>query len=298
MVTETINSAVPQKGAMPNVDSRAWQAAKDFEAMFTSMMFKAMRGTVSEGSVIPKNMGEKVFTEMLDNEYARMNAEKGTLGLAALIAKEIERSQEKNFPGLDKNIPLWAMEKRANSSRGHSGSDSAALIDRVQSKWSGLISEASKRYGVDENLVTAVIARESAGNPRAVSSKGAKGLMQLMDGTARDMGVSYSFSPAENINGGVKYLKSMLDMFGGDEKLALASYNAGPGAVKKHNGIPPYRETQDYVVAVARLKARAAQMSGAAAAGADGDQPINGNGNEPLKTVGADGNRPADSEAR
>jgi len=107
--------------------------------------------------------------------------------------------------------------------------------------------------------VTALIARESAGNPNAVSPKGAKGLMQLMDGTAREMGVKYSFSPAENINGGVKYLKNMLDSFGGDEKLALASYNAGPGAVRKYNGIPPYRETQEYVRAVLALRAKAAE---------------------------------------
>jgi soluble lytic murein transglycosylase-like protein len=83
--------------------------------------------------------------------------------------------------------------------------------------------------------------------------------MQLMDGTARDMGVGSPFSPAENIAGGVKYLKNMLESFDGDEKLALASYNAGPGAVKRYNGIPPYRETQEYVRAVLALKAKAAE---------------------------------------
>jgi soluble lytic murein transglycosylase-like protein len=87
--------------------------------------------------------------------------------------------------------------------------------------------------------------------------------MQLMDGTAKEMGVKYSFSPAENINGGVKYLKNMLNMFGGNEKLALASYNAGPGAVKKHDGVPPYRETIEYVNAVLKLKNRAALNSAA-----------------------------------
>jgi len=248
--------------------ARAWQVAKEFEAMFTSMMFKAMRGTVPENSLLPKNMGEQVFTEMLDNEYAKINAETGQLGLAALIFKEIERSEGRNLPAAGGNdAPLWAVGNRYGSACARRGSyseaNSAALVGRVRGQWEKLISEASARYGVDKDLVTAVIARESAGNPRAISPKGAKGLMQLMDGTARDMGVSYSFSPAENINGGVKYLRNMLDMFGGDEKKALASYNAGPGAVKKYDGIPPYRETRDYVAAVLMLKNKAAETNAA-----------------------------------
>ena len=265
MITGNI-AANPQN----NTDrtTRAWQVAKEFEAMFTSMMFKAMRGTVPENSLLPKNMGEQIFTEMLDNEYAKMNAEKGDLGLAALIAKEIERSEGRGIPTTDgNNAPLWAIGNRygATSAKraSYNSADSTALVNGVRGKWEKLISEASARYGVDENLVTAVIARESAGNPHAISPKGAKGLMQLMDGTARDMGVSYSFSPAENINGGVKYLKNMLDMFGGDEKKALASYNAGPGAVKKYGGIPPYRETKDYVAAVITLKNKAAEINAA-----------------------------------
>jgi len=265
MITGNITTN-PQSNA--DRDAKAWKVAKEFEAMFTSMMFKAMRGTVSENSLLPKNMGEQVFTEMLDNEYAKMNAETGNLGLAALIAKEIARSEGRELPSVDSNgAPLWAVGNRYGSAFAGHGSynsvDSAALVDKVRGKWEKLISEASERYGVDKDLVTAVIARESAGNPRAISPKGAKGLMQLMDGTARDMGVAYSFSPAENINGGVKYLKNMLDMFGGDQKLALASYNAGPGAVKKYGGVPPYRETKDYVAAVMTLKNKAAEMNAA-----------------------------------
>jgi len=259
-------TTIPQSSA--DRDAKAWKVAKEFEAMFTSMMFKAMRGTVPENSLLPKNMGEQVFTEMLDNEYAKMNAETGKLGLAALIAKEIARSEGRELPSFDSSgAPLWAVGNRygaAYAGRGsYSGADSAALVDRVNGKWEKIISDASARYGVDKDLVTAVIARESAGNPRAISPKGAKGLMQLMDGTARDMGVAFSFSPADNVNGGVKYLKNMLDMFGGDERMALASYNAGPGAVKKYGGIPPYRETKDYVAAVMTLKNKAAELNAA-----------------------------------
>jgi soluble lytic murein transglycosylase-like protein len=241
--------------------SRAAQVAKDFEAMFTSMMFKAMRGTVSESSLIPKKMGESIFTELLDGEYARMSAESGAIGLAALIQKEIERSEGK-LPSPDGNAAALA-SRRAGAFRAYTAADGAALIERVRGRWESLISEISEKYGVDKDLVTAVIARESAGNPNAISPKGAKGLMQLMDGTARDMGVASSFSPAENITGGVKYLKNMLESFDGDEKLALASYNAGPGAVKRHNGIPPYRETREYVRAVLALKAKAAEGASA-----------------------------------
>jgi len=244
--------------------SKAAQVAKEFEAMFTSMMFKAMRGTVNESSLIRKSMGESVFTEMLDGEYAKMSSESGSLGLAALIQKEIERCEGKSQAS-DANSASAAM-RRNRASGSYTAKDTASLIERVRGKWESLISGISERYGVDKDLVTAVIARESAGNPNAISPKGAKGLMQLMDGTARDMGVSSSFSPIENITGGVKYLKSMLDSFNGDERLALASYNAGPGAVKKYNGIPPYRETQEYVRAVLALKAKAAEGALAASA--------------------------------
>jgi len=237
--------------------SRAAQVAKEFEAMFTSMMFKAMRGTVNESTLIKKSMGESIFTEMLDGEYAKMSSETGALGLAALLQKEIERC-EGNSPAPDGNSALSA-GRRSRPSCSYTPADTASLIDRVRGKWESVISEVCERYGVDKDLVTAVIARESAGNPHAISPKGAKGLMQLMDGTARDMGVRSSLSPLENITGGVKYLKSMLNSFNGDESLALASYNAGPGAVKRYNGIPPYRETREYVRAVLALKAKAAE---------------------------------------
>lgn len=113
--------------------------------------------------------------------------------------------------------------------------------------FSNIIKEMSNKYGVNENLVKAVIQAESGYNPSAVSHKGAAGLMQLMPQTAKGLGVVDRFSPKDNIEGGVKYLKFLLGVLNNDTRLTLAAYNAGLGAVKKYNGIPPYKETVDYV---------------------------------------------------
>ena len=114
-----------------------------------------------------------------------------------------------------------------------------------------LIQESARRHNVPIELICGVILQESGGNPKAVSHAGAKGLMQLMDGTAKRFGVENSFDPKQNIDGGTKYLRFLLDRFNGDIKLALAGYNAGENAVAKHgNKIPPIRETQNYVPAV------------------------------------------------
>jgi soluble lytic murein transglycosylase-like protein len=101
--------------------------------------------------------------------------------------------------------------------------------------------------GVSPELVRAVIQVESAFNPRAVSSKGAMGLMQLMPATARELGVDDPFHPEDNIRGGVAYLRQLLDRYDNDVELALAAYNAGPGSVERYGAVPPYRETRNYV---------------------------------------------------
>lgn len=109
---------------------------------------------------------------------------------------------------------------------------------------------AAETYQIPENLLKAVAKAESDFNPNAVSHCGAQGIMQLMPSTARSLGVTNSFDPAQNIMGGAKYLRQMLDSFNGDVSKALAAYNAGPNAVEKYGGIPPYQETQNYVAKV------------------------------------------------
>jgi soluble lytic murein transglycosylase-like protein len=113
--------------------------------------------------------------------------------------------------------------------------------------FAGLIQAAAQRHGIDPALLAAVAKTESNFNPNAQSGAGAKGLMQLMDATARGLGVTDSFDPAQSLDGGAKFLGGLLKEFNGDVSKALAAYNAGPVAVKRYGGIPPYQETQRYV---------------------------------------------------
>ncbi|KRE88862.1 lytic transglycosylase [Frateuria sp. Soil773] len=122
--------------------------------------------------------------------------------------------------------------------------------------YAATIRAASVEFGVDEAFLRAIIHAESAFNPRALSIKGAQGLMQLMPATAGDMGVLDAFDADQNIRGGARYLALLLRNFGGDERLAAAAYNAGPAAVQRYNGVPPYAETRVYVERVGALRKR------------------------------------------
>ncbi len=132
--------------------------------------------------------------------------------------------------------PFWITADTPGSSGGQSPTAFTALIQ-----------EAAARYRVDPKLISAVIRAESNFDPNAVSSAGAQGLMQLMPGTAAGLNVADPFNPEQNIDGGVRLLRQLLNRYDNDVRLALAAYNAGLGAVDRYGGIPPYRETQIYV---------------------------------------------------
>jgi len=143
----------------------------------------------------------------------------------------------------------WAPSSHASLG----GSQPAVLSPPSSKSVEEAIDAAASRHGVNANLVRAVIQVESNFNPHAVSRKGAMGLMQLMPHTAKSMNVTNVFDPQENVDAGVRHLKSLLENYNGDLSLSLAAYNAGSGAVEKHKGIPPYRETRDYVKKITDL---------------------------------------------
>ncbi len=166
----------------------------------------------------------------------------------------------------------WKSVVRVDPKTGHlvrsvvaSGASRAKTAARTAEQVRALANGAAETYLVDPVLVRSVIEAESANNPGAVSPKGALGLMQLMPETARRFGVADPFDPRENIAGGVRYLRYLRDLFQ-DDRLAIAAYNAGEGAVARYKGVPPYKETQAYVETVSR-KIRRAKKSQTAAAG-------------------------------
>ena len=242
------------------------KVAKDFEAIFLHKMLQSMQKTVSDGGLVEKGMGFKIFEDMLYEEIAKKVSETGQFGLGNSLYKNLEKtlgneSESKGGGGLielQKNNNLLDINKKIspvdikrniellklkNKKSAYSGS---GVVDNVN-KYKNLIENAAMSAGVDPNLIKGIVAQESGGDPQALSSKGAGGLMQLMPDTAGEIGVKDRFNAAENVVGGVKYFKKMIQRFNGDLEKSLAAYNAGPSNVEKYGGIPPFSETQTFV---------------------------------------------------
>ncbi|MDX9790831.1 MAG: transglycosylase SLT domain-containing protein [Candidatus Kapaibacterium sp.] len=247
------------------------KVSRGFEAMFVNMLLKEMKSSLNNEQDSEFGGPLLEYTDMLFAEQIS-NQGKG-IGIAEkvyefLTGEELpsQRIIQNSYQAdtdihsirptrginptdlMNKNDYISA--KKVNDSPSLiSGNFMNRVKDRIEI-YETIINEASDKYGIPSELIKAVITAESAGRNIAKSKVGAKGLMQLMDATAKELGVTDSFDPLQNINGGTLYLRRMLDKFNNDRNLALAAYNAGPGNVEKYGGIPPFKETENYIIKV------------------------------------------------
>ncbi len=278
--------AKPALGEAAHRRHKLKQATEAFEAVFINQLLKNMR-SVSFTKKEEDGFGKDIMLAMADEGVARQLSKSGMLGVGRLLYEHLLKRLEdepqtgsglqitsprhidgiapprsaapatpskestidspiSSQPGLGtdtKQTPAAKPTENAIASK--SAVNQSARRGRLE-KYIAHIREAAQETRLSEDLIRAVIKQESGGDSTAVSPKGAAGLMQLMPDTARAVGVSDRFDPRENILGGARYLRQLVDRFGNLEN-ALAAYNAGPGNVERHNGVPPFPETQNYV---------------------------------------------------
>ncbi|HUI29781.1 MAG TPA: transglycosylase SLT domain-containing protein [Candidatus Acidoferrales bacterium] len=230
-------------------------AAKDFEAVFMQYMLKSMEESekISGQDDSEQGYGKDIMTGLFDTEMARYVTDKSNLGIGNMLYKQFTgEDMDSGISGRSNSIPemlrqILPDERTRERVLQKIGSYSSGSVLENVGQYSDIINEAAGKYDVKPSLIKAVIAAESGGNADSVSTKNAKGLMQLVDTTAEEVGVKNVFDPRENIMGGTKYLKNLIEKFSGNIELVLASYNAGTEAVEQYKGVPPFNETQNYV---------------------------------------------------
>ena len=280
-----------QSGETQDLESLE-KAAKEFEAVFMNSLMKAMRRTVPDNKLFNSAGPTKFYQQMQDAEMAKaMASGHNQMGIAQMIVRQFKDtvpSQEssgvqQNHPPVSPLPSTQAIQRyrelgtvtmdvaslmNLKYQAGQQGVAVADTFDRFEKE----IISSSNSNDLDPALVLAVIMEESGGDPMAQSKAGAQGLMQLMPGTARDLGVVDSTSPSQNVEGGSKYLADMLKRYDGNLKLALAAYNAGPGNVDKAGRqVPNFPETKTYVN---RVMDRYRLLSGTNLANEEKSRPV------------------------
>jgi len=226
------------------------KASKDFESMLTTMMIKSMTKT-TDGLFGKDNYGGDVLDVLFETEMANHITNAKGMGIADKIYNSLTGESLSALKNIDNNLALrrdTPVSKKDISKPISTDkvTPSGNAIKRLQ-KYDQIINDAAEKFNIDKKLIQSVILTESSAKANAHSSAKAKGLMQLMDSTATAMGVNDPWNPEENIHGGTKYLSKLLNLYQGNKDKALAAYNAGMGNVKKYNGIPPFKETQNYI---------------------------------------------------
>lgn len=248
--------------------TRAAEAARGFESMFFHMMLKEMKSAMLDEFKDDKTdtFGAETLEGFTDLALSDHMARSGRgIGIAEMVYSQLTGGRQLEPITIEKQdsvspVALQDMISKAVSDESEDAAQTVndalktnfggTFLERVENRleqYSDIIKLAAEKFGVSQALIKSIITAESAGRNTAKSGAGAKGLMQLMDGAAKDMGVNNSFDPEENIMGGSKYIGKMLDMFDDNLELALAGYNAGPGNVRKYDGVPPFNETKNYI---------------------------------------------------
>lgn len=278
----------PTNGTIEAEKARLKKATQEFESFFVYQMLKTMRSTVPEDGLggdapMSGSLGKDTFTDLFDMEISRNVSFGGGNSISDLLYRSMEKLIDARFETVNPDVELNPLQEPEPGPIELERSEPTPLPDRepafhrieradyplplrtvfspvnndpITARFGDMIESAAQETELDSALISSVIRVESGGNPNAVSPTGAKGLMQLMDSTAQDLEVGDAFDPRENIRAGSRYLRKMLDRFG-DVDLALAAYNAGPGNVEKHGGLPPFKETREYVQRVTDLVAAA-----------------------------------------
>lgn len=249
---------------------KAQEAAKEFESFFMYLVLKEMRKAMLEGLESDESkmdFGGDILGDLGYMELTNQLSKSGSgIGIANLIYMHLSGEDLKKVLDLSNrkelDVPIETLGRTTPNVRPNSNFQvNKNYLKNSHSRlkeYEDYIIEAAKKFELSPELIKSVILAESNANPFAVSKAGAKGLMQLIDSTANFVGINNPFEPRQNILGGSRYLRQLLDTFDGNLDLALAAYNAGPGNVVKYNGIPPFPETRSYV---ARVKSLYKQIS-------------------------------------